>query len=123
MSYSKVSSPSQQNEWEIICASALSRFKDVCDKAMTGRVSMYEITLLKSKKEQVIGFCSASLPDIPSLSEMQSCIFEREEEYKFFQDFKVKLSDFINHLKDVSIKGKPEYLKVWVGPAIFNGNT
>ncbi len=103
--YSKVSSSSQ--DWENICKNALLRLERVCGEMKTGNISIEEVKLL-SNNEQLKSLCSAasSSPEIPDIPELESLLTRREIDYNYFLQFLTKLVYFIDHMKNLLIKGK-----------------
>ena len=103
-----------QQDWQIICTCALSQFEAICNKLLSGQITMDELDVIQPREKQMIKLCTVVTgtagvkkghSPFPSSDVLKKNMNARLKEFEYFTGFKSQLHHFITHLKTVSVEG------------------
>ena len=103
-----------QQDWQIICTCALSQFEGICNKILSGHITIDELDVLQPREKQMIKLCTVVTGTVgvkkghspfPSPEVLKKNMNARLKESEYFTGFKSQLHHFITYLKTVSVKG------------------
>ena len=100
-----------EQDWQIICTCALSQFEGICNKILSGDVTMNELDVIKPREKQMAKLCEVVTATTGSMKEsltaytLKTNIDARLKEFKYFTTFKDQFHHLITHMELVSVEG------------------
>ena len=99
-----------KQDWQIFCTCALSQFEGICNKILSGEVTMDELNIIRQREKQMIKLCTV-VTDTARFKKGHSTSLKklmnaRLNEFEYFTGFKYQLHHFTTYFKTISVEGK-----------------